>query len=340
MHVVKSLLVAAMGMLGAAAPAQSVELIAANAPTSAMPGMPISVNFIFERVGAVEEKRLVFLVDLHDAATDAKLHQVVLNNGNLGYTADTGSLVANFYAPATANGEVYVNLWAVPWSLNRALVEKLESYPIDGTFRYEWVISRAGDYGVTQDVVYQGFTVCPDYPGNTTYCSGVAFEVFILGWNEYNATYGHSGIGTITAGTVNSFRQYWYGTTSGAEKLAAEAIPRFNAGIEITDLEEIQKGDSIQLWRTGGSGHNPVFINWVRNSSDEIIGVRYWGSQSSSNGIGYRTEYFSGYGGSVRFDRFYAARSRKPRDEADYAWALGSSSTKNSSSVTETWSLY
>src|SRR5690606_935381 len=109
-----------------------------------------------ERVGAVEEKRLVFLVDLHDAETDTRLHQAVLDNGNLGYTELNGLLAANFNAPAAADGEVYVKLWAVPWSLNRALVEKLESYPTDGTFTYDWNISRPGDYGVTQDVVYQG----------------------------------------------------------------------------------------------------------------------------------------------------------------------------------------
>lgn len=319
--------------------AQATELTPLTAPSVASPGQPLTVSFNYQRTAPVEEKRLVFLVDLHDANTDVKLHQAVLNNSNLGYTDMNGTLAANFNAPPAADGEVYVNLWAVPWSVNRALVEKLESYPTDGTFTYDWNISRPGDYGVTQNVVYQGFTVCPVYPGNTTYCSGVAFEVFILGWNDYNAAYGHSGIGTITSANVNAFRQLWYGITD-AEKLAARAIPQYNAGIEITDFEEFQKGDAIQLWRTGGSGHNPIFMNWVRNPSNEIIGVRYWGSQSSSNGIGYRTEYFSGHGGSVRFDRFYAARSRKPRDQADYAWALGSASTKNSAVSPETWSVY
>lgn len=167
----------------------------------------------------------------------------------------------------------------------------------------------------------------------------MAFEAFILGWEDYNTEYGHSAITGLTTSNIDAFRRIWYGVTDG-EKLAARAIPEYGIGLEITDFEEFQKGDAIQLWRTSGSGHNPIFVEWVRNPSDEIVGVRYWGSQSSSNGIGYRTEYFSGSGGSVRWDRFYGARARKPRDQADYDWAFSSVSSADTTSLSDTWMIY
>lgn len=320
-------------------PASGVQLVVHQAPVHATPGGEVTVEFSYERDGSIEEKRLVFLADVHKSSDDAKIHQYVFDNGNAGYAGEEGTLSATFALPGDASGPIHVQLWAVPWSVNRALVSRFESYPTDGTYTYDWNISRPGDYGVTQDVHYLGRLVCPVYPGNTTYCSGVAFEAFILGWEDYNTAYGHASITGLTFNNVEAFRRVWYGVTD-AEKLAARAIPEYGIGLEILDFEEFQKGDAIQLWRTTGSGHNPIFVNWVRNGAGDIIGVRYWGSQGSSNGIGYRTEYFSGSGGSVRWDRFYGARARKPRDQADYDWAFSSVSTKPTASATDAWLIY
>jgi hypothetical protein len=110
------------------------------------------------------------------------------------------------------------------------------------------------------------------------------------------------------------------------------ALPEWGAGREITDFEEAQEGDFVQLWRWSGSGHNPVFVNWVRNTSGQITGVRYWGSQSSTNGIGYQTESFGTTSGMNR-NRFYIGRASKPRDQADYDWALGSATTEGTPST-------
>ena len=103
-------------------------------------------------------------------------------------------------------------------------------------------------------------------------------------------------------------------------------------GREITDFEEAQEGDFVQLWRHSTSGHNPLFVNWIRNSSNVITGVRYWGSQGSTNGIGYNTESF-GVSTGINPARFYIGRAAKPRDQADYDWALGQASSQSSPSI-------
>ena len=291
-------------------------------PTSVAPGQSVTVGIQYVRPASEPEKRLIFIVELRQAGSGAVLARQVQDNANAGHTPAAGTVPVTLSVPANASGSSYFTAHAVPWSLNRAIVAHYKSYPTNGTFTYLW---SGGGYGVTQNVYYLQTLICPKPSGNTTYCSGLAFETAILPFNAYNIQYGHARIGNITASQMETFRRIWYGVTD-AEKLAARAIPEYGIGLEITDLEEAQEGDFVQFWRHNGSGHNPVFVNWVRNSSNQITGVRYWGSQLSSNGIGYATESFGTTSGINR-NRFYLARIRKPRDQADLDWALGTAST-------------
>jgi hypothetical protein len=298
----------------------------------------VNVAVQFTKSADEPEKRVVIRVDLHDADTNQKVSGGIQDNGATGFTGDSGAVVCSVPVPANASGAYYFKAWVSPWSLNRAIVAQYKSYPTNGTFTYDWNSSRPGDYGVTQDVMYRGVNVAPDYPGNTTYCSGVAFETCIVALNKYNSQYGHPYIGNIVTGTqMVEFRRIWYGNVNpgGPElKLAAEAIPIWGVGIEVSNLEEAQEGDFVQLWRNtvSLSGHNPLFVSWKRDSSGPITGVNYWGSQGGSNGIGYRSENFGTTSG-VDATRFYIGRVRKPRDQADYDWALGVADTTPNLSV-------
>ncbi len=313
-----------------------------NAPAYFSPGQAVTINTQFSKTAGEPEKRVVIRVDLHDSDTNAKVTGGVADNGGAGYTDGNAVVPCTITIPAGASGSYYFKATVAPWSLNRAVLQQYKSYPTDGTFDYLWG-NRRGDYGVTQNVAYLGEIICPVYAGNpgdpiTTYCSGVAFETAVLALNTYNATYGHPRIGNIqTAANMRSFRLRWYGVTD-ADKLAARAIPEWGAGREITDFEEAQDGDFIQLWRQPyganlPSGHNPLFVNWVRDSSSQITGARYWGSQGSTDGIGYNTETFGTGSGRLNVDRFYIGRLSKPRDQADYDWALGQADTQGTPST-------
>ncbi len=320
--------------------AASVSIL--NPPQTLNPGASAVINTSFVKSPAESERRVVIRVDLHDADTDEKVSGGISDNGGAGYTVSSAQVGCTVPVPANASGQYYFKATVAPWSLNRAVVAQYKSYPTDGTYPYSWDIGRSGDYGVTREVRYLGSVICPDYPGNTTYCSGVAFETFVFAFNNYNGSYAHPYIGNIlNSQNMGTFRRLWYGNTDG-EKLAARAIPEWGAGREITDIEEAQEGDFIQLWRHSGSGHNPLFVSWVRNSSNQITGVRYWGSQGSI-GISFRTEYFGTTSG-INPARFYIGRAAKPRDQADYDWALGQSDTKLTPSAVnsgvELWPWY
>lgn len=330
--------VAMAGLTGIAVAGATVTVI--NRPDGLTPGGEAAVSFRIAKSADEPEKRIVVRVDLHDADTDAKVSESILDNAGQGYKGSEINLAAKVPVPADAAGSYYFKITASPWSLNRAIVARMKSYPTDGTFRYKW----EGGYGVTQDVPYKGTVIAPSSNDNTCYCSGLAFELFVLTWNDYNAQYGHSQIGDIpNASTMQAFRRVWYGNFPETEKLATRAIPEWGAGVEITDWEEAQEGDFVQLWRHSGSGHNPVFVNWVRNSQNQITGVNYWGTQGSTNGIGIARENF-GATRNMNRNRFYLARSAKPRDQADYDWALGQATTKGQPSMVNSsvgnWTIY
>jgi hypothetical protein len=295
-----------------------------NPPPTLSPGQAVTLNVQFLKAPAEPEKRVVILLQLHQLPSMALVAKAVADNAGAGYTGASGTVPVTLTVPANASGAYCFRAWVSPWSLNRAIVAQYKSYPTNGTFTYLW---SGGGYGVTQNIYYMNTLIAPKPAGNTTYCSGLAFETFVVPSNAYNANYGHPQIGNIaTAGQMETFRRIWYGVTD-SEKLAVRALPEWGAGREITDFEEAQEGDFVQLWRWSGSGHNPIFVNWVRNTAGQITGVRYWGSQSSTNGIGYQTESFGTSSGMNR-NRFYIGRASKPRDQADYDWALGTASTE------------
>lgn len=312
-----------------------------NAPATLTPGQTLSINTFYQKTADEPEKRVILRVDMHNAATHQKVAGAIADNGNQGYKQNNAFISTNISVPAGASGAYYFKATLAPWSMNKAVVTQMESYPTDGTFSYLW---GGGGFGVTQNVYYKGTLIAPKPSGDTTYCSGLAFETAVIPFNQYNATYGHSSIGNIlTSGNMSAFRIRWYGASSPAEKLAAQAIPEWGVGVEITDWEEAQEGDFVQLWRHSSSGHNPLFVSWRRNSSGTITGCNYWGSQPGTNGIGYAGENF-GTSSAMNRDRFYIGRMRKPRDQADYDWAIGQTSTAATPSVVNTavpdWAEY
>lgn len=326
-RILQSLLLAAT-ILCLVPRAHAADFSITNLPTLYTPGVGFTLFIQYAKPASTAEQRLVFIIEVRRVADDSLILKLTDNNANLGHKGTIVNLSVPITVPLGTQGDIYFALYAVPWSLNRMVVDQYKSYPTNGTWTYSWNAGTVGDYGVTQPVTYLGTTICPDYAGNTTYCSGVAFETCVVPYNAYNATYGHPTIGTMTVSQMQAFRRVWYGITD-AEKLAALAIPQYNLGVEITDWNEVQEGDFCQLWRTTSSGHNPIFVSWVRDSQQQITGIRYWGSQGSTNGIGTRNEFFSDSGGTVRRDRIYFGRLRKPRDNADYLWAITTENTKS-----------
>jgi hypothetical protein len=70
----------------------------------------------------------------------------------------------------------------------------------------------------------------------------------------------------------------------------------------------------LQFWRHSGSGHNNIFIDWETDGDGTIIGVTYWSTQGSTDGVDYNTEYFGTSGSRIDPNSFFAGRARMPVD--------------------------
>lgn len=89
-------------------------------------------------------------------------------------------------------------------------------------------------------------------------------------------------------------------------KLGVGGIVKLGIGKEYKTIDA-QPGDFCQIWRTNGSGHSVIFIDFIKNGNN-IVGIKYRSTQSSTGGISDKSEYFSGHGGIIDESHLYFAR--------------------------------
>jgi hypothetical protein len=177
----------------------------------------------------------------------------------------------------------------------QSVVEIARAYPDGGG--YEWKGS-----GVPEEIRFSGEQILPK--GKSTYCSGFTFAVVMKAAAERGL------LADKSISEVRAFQKDWYGATKeSGETQCAYALEKLGVGKSVT-AERVRPGDFLQLWRTNKSGHSVVFLDWVTEGG-RPIGVKYRGSQTSTNGIGDRVEYFAGIAGkkgSVDPQRLYFGR--------------------------------
>ncbi len=196
---------------------------------------------------------------------------------------------------------------------NDYVIDVLEEYYRDGRYPYSWV---SGYHGVTQDLYYLDSKIASANPdsSHSTYCSGVTFEVYFRSITRMLSDLGlGEDINGLTYTNIKNFMSIWYvqSTLGDGPGLALQA---YGLGDRIESMNNVIKGDFVQIWRTTGSGHSVIFMNWTTNTAGDTTGMRYWSTQTSTKGVNYNTEYFYGYGGSVDKAHTYYSRGRKPED--------------------------
>jgi hypothetical protein len=183
--------------------------------------------------------------------------------------------------------------------LNSYVLKVLPTYEI-GKYTYLLNSDYKNYNGVTQTLAYQGATIAKANPdgSRSSHCVGLTFEVFFRAMQERNNEMGlpEDNFNNMTADDMKDFLLTWYaalGTPKSEGDQLASAIVKYGLGTQITNLEDVKEGDFIDFSRTNNSGHAAVFINWIKDNAGEIIGFKYWSTQTSTNGINYKEEYFS-----------------------------------------------
>jgi hypothetical protein len=200
-------------------------------------------------------------------------------------------------------------------SFNDYVLATLETYPTDGTDGYYWPEADGVWWGTSRDVYYRGELMSPGDPQGRCYCVGLTWEVFLRSWQEVDRMSGGDGtVNGISADEMrDEFRADWFVRELWGMG-PVDALENYGLGERVTNLEDVQPGDFIQFWRHSGTGHNNIFISWLRDDAGNIEGIRYWSTQSSTDGIGYHEEYFGSSGSSIDPSYFFAARMFMPED--------------------------
>lgn len=178
---------------------------------------------------------------------------------------------------------------------NQLVLAQIATYS-KGSYPYLLNTDYANYNGVTSNIYYQGKLILKANPsGNrASHCVGITFEVFFHAMQDWNQRHGQSGDTTkgLNYNQLYDFILKWYSAGPKAENNLVVALEKYKLGKRITNFEEARPGDFIDFSRENQTGHTVVLINWIRDHG-KIVGLRYWSSQESTNGIGYKTEYFN-----------------------------------------------
>ncbi|MFA6618632.1 MAG: T9SS type A sorting domain-containing protein [Candidatus Neomarinimicrobiota bacterium] len=198
-------------------------------------------------------------------------------------------------------------------TFNDYVIDLLEEYHRDGRYPYSWV---SGYKGVTKDLYYQGRLIANANADSSqsTYCCGITFEIWYRAMmrllDDMNMP---ENINNMKASNFSSFISKWFVQEKNGDGPGI-ALVDYGLGKKIDNMQDVKKGDFVQIWRTSGSGHSVIFINWTYNAEGDTTGMRYWSTQPSTQGVNYNIEYFSGYGGKVDKAHTHYSRGFKPED--------------------------
>ncbi len=213
-------------------------------------------------------------------------------------------------------------------SLNPYVMKVVNGYPLNGTYPYHcsWTPREYDIYnGVTQDMIYKGLVVAKAYPDGSrcSYCCGFTFEVFLRAMKLRNVQRGldPDDFNGMTFTDLFNMLQLWY--IEGKDDCVRRAIVAYGLGRPIPNTEEARAGDFGDYSTTRPGGHSVVFIDWLRDGNNRIVGIKYFSSNlSGTKGVGYGEGHFSDstkdrkgiIRGSLRLARVAGIKNFKPFD--------------------------
>ena len=195
-----------------------------------------------------------------------------------------------------------------------ALVQALlAEYPTDGTNDYWWPTDS--DWaGTTRDVWYRGALVAEGDPDGRCYCVGLTWEVYMRAFQAADLASGGDGtLNGLTVADLEEFQTDWYvRELLGAG--AMDALENYGIGWRVASFADVKPGDFVQVWRNNGSGHSVIFQDWERDDDGSIVGLDYWSTQSSTEGIDFNDEYFGSGSDDVDPNLVFVGRAAAPSE--------------------------
>jgi hypothetical protein len=252
------------------------------------------------------------------------LGTVPSSSGTIAYTFAGLGYPREIVAEASANGAVIATdaieitvaaAGTTPPSADLgALVQALlAEYPTDGTNDYWWP-TNSDWRGTTRDIWYRGALVAEGDPYGRCYCVGLTWEVFMRAFQAADLASGGDGtLNGLTVADLEEFQTDWYvRDLLGAG--ASDALEGYGIGWRVASFADVKPGDFVQLWRNNGTGHSVIFQGWERDDAGAIVGLDYWSTQSSTDGIDFNDEYFGSGSNDVDPNLVFVGRAAAPSE--------------------------
>ncbi len=218
--------------------------------------------------------------------------------------------------PAEYETEFAAEQEAEEESLNQEILELTKTYPTDGKHPFFWAKGEGTSDGCTLEMKHKGTVVCTPNPMGT-HCCGMTFEVYLRAAQPLDA----SPIGEFSAEQITELKNRFFGNSKDIEdkelRLVQLALTSMKLGKAIDKLDDARAGDFVQFWRVKEkpNGHQAIFLGWERDENQEIVAIRYWSSQKSTNGIGIHKETIGTVEGNVNRDKIFIGRALRHRIE-------------------------
>jgi hypothetical protein len=178
--------------------------------------------------------------------------------------------------------------------LNDQVLKVANAYEGGG---YQW----KGSTGTPKDLIFNGTKILSKSSGGT-HCSGYTFMVAFDVLNESKK------LDALELTTVKNLQRNWFGTTEASgETQCLMALEKLGLGKGVK-MEDAKPGDFVQFWRNNKSGHSVIFLDWIKDSSGKITGIKYRSTQKLTNGIGNRTETIGSGEKDINGRRMYVVR--------------------------------
>lgn len=215
-------------------------------------------------------------------------------------------------------------------ALNPYVMKVISAFPLDGSYPYHcgWTPREYDIYnGVTEDLWYKGMVVAKAYPDGSrcSYCCGFTFEAFVRAMKLRNVQKGLDAddFNGMTFNDLFNMLQLWY--IEGPGDCELRAVTSYGLGHAVTNFEDVRPGDFLSYSTTPSGGHSVIFIDWMRDEQNKIVGMKYFSSNlGGSKGVGYGSGRFSDSNAngkgllrkSLRIVRVGAIKDYKPFDRA------------------------
>lgn len=199
-----------------------------------------------------------------------------------------------------------------PSDFNAMVLDLVDTYPTDGSIEYWWP-DDVDWPGTTKDLWYRDIMVAENGGYDACYCVGVTWEIFFKAWQDYDRSTGGDGddLNGLSADDALDMRVTWYVRDLNGDGPGL-ALEEYGLGTSVDSFDDWRAGDFVQFWRTSGSGHQGVFIDWIFDDDGDRIGMEYFAC--NSDGPGYNDEYFGSHSGALDAQYMYAGRPYMPED--------------------------